>query len=88
MEPVSLMSFVDTGKQWFKSMFFQAIASPEALIIEDAHLDERFKSYPLVVEEPKIRLYAGFQFQAHNDYCICTLWVIDKKPGNSSDKQP
>ena len=72
--PISLMSLVDTDKQWFKSrcgfetketsrdvsFCAHAIASPEPLIIEDALLDERFKFNPLVVEEPKILLYAGF----------------------------
>lgn len=65
--PISLMSLVDTDTQWFKSMCgfetketsrdvsfcAHAIASSEPLIVEDALLDERFKSNPLVVEEPK-----------------------------------
>ncbi len=99
--PISLMSLVDTDKQWFKSMCgfetketsrdvsfcSHAIASPEPLIIEDALLDERFKSNPLVVEEPKIRLYAGFPLQTPNDQRIGTLCVIDRKPGHLSDQQ-
>ena len=99
--PISLMSLVDTDKQWFKSMFgfetketsrdvsfcAHAIASTEPLIIEDALLDERFKSNPLVVEEPKIRLYAGFPLQTPNDQRIGTLCVIDRKPGHLSDQQ-
>ena len=99
--PISLMSLVDTDKQWFKSMCgfetketsrdvsfcSHAIASPEPLIIEDALLDERFKSNPLVVEEPKIRLYAGFPLQTPSDQRIGTLCVIDRKPGRLSDTQ-
>ena len=64
--PISLMSLVDADKQWFKSrcgfetketsrdvsFCAHAIASAEPLIVEDALLDERFKSNPLVVEEP------------------------------------
>ena len=64
-----------------------AIASPKPLIIEDALLDERFKSNPLVVEEPKIRLYAGFPLLTPNDQRIGTLCVIDRKPGFLSEKQ-
>ena len=57
------------------------------MIVEDALLDERFKSNPLVVEEPKIRLYAGFPLQTPNDQRIGTLCVIDRKPGHLSDHQ-
>ncbi len=99
--PISLMSLVDADKQWFKSkcgfdtqetsrdvsFCAHAIASHEPLIVEDALLDERFKSNPLVVEEPKIRLYAGFPLQTPNDQRIGTLCVIDRKPGHLSDKQ-
>jgi len=99
--PISLMSLVDVNQQWFKSkcgletqetsrdisFCAHAIASSEPLIIEDALLDERFKSNPLVVEEPKIRLYAGFPLQTPNDQRIGTLCVIDRKPGHLSDKQ-
>ncbi len=99
--PISLMSLVDTDKQWFKSMCgfetketsrdvsfcAHAIASSEPLIVEDALLDDRFKSNPLVVKDPKIRLYAGFPLQTPNDHRIGTLCVIDRKPGSLSDKQ-
>ena len=99
--PISLMSLVDADRQWFKSrcgfetqetnrdvsFCAHAIASTEPLIVEDALCDERFKSNPLVVEEPKIRLYAGFPLQTPNDQRIGTLCVIDRKPGHLSDKQ-
>ena len=99
--PISLMSLVDADKQWFKSrcsfetketsryvsFCAHAIVSPDPLIVEDALLDERFKSNPLVVEEPKIRLYDGFPLQTPNDQRIGTLCVIDIKPGHLSDKQ-
>ena len=95
------MSLVDVDRQWFKSrcgfetqetsrdvsFCAHAIASPEPLIVEDALLDERFKSNPLVVVDPKIRLYAGFPLQTPNDQRIGTLCVIDRKPGYLSDKQ-
>ena len=99
--PISLMSLVDSDKQWFKSrcgfetqetsrdvsFCAHAIASTEPLVVEDALLDERFKSNPLVVEEPKIRFYSGFPLQTPNDQRIGTLCVIDRKPGCLSDKQ-
>ena len=99
--PISLMSLVDTDRQWFKSkcgletretsrdvsFCAHAIASPEPLIVEDALLDDRFRLNPLVVEDPKIRLYAGFPLQTPNDQRIGTLCVIDSKPGHLSDEQ-
>ena len=95
------MSLVDADKQWFKSKCgfetqetskdvsccAHAIISPEPLIIEDALLDERFKSNPLLVEEPQIRLYAGFLLQTPKDQRMGILCVIDRKPGHLSDKQ-
>ena len=99
--PISLMSLVDADKQWFKSRYgFQtketkrdvsfcahAILSSVPLIVEDALEDERFKLNPLVVKEPKIRLYAGFPLQTPNDQRIGTLCVIDRKPGSLSSEQ-
>ena len=40
-----------------------------------------------MVEEPKIRLYAGFPLQTPNDQRIGTLCVIDRKPGHLSYQQ-
>ena len=58
---------------------FFAHNTTEPLIIEDELLDERFKLNPLVLEEPKIGLYACFPLQTLNDQLIGILCIIDRK---------
>lgn len=99
--PISLMSLVDKDRQWFKSMrgletretvrdvsfCSHAILEGEPLIVEDALQDDRFKENPLVTEDPRIRLYAGFPLETFQNNRIGTLCVIDSKPGYLTQKQ-
>ena len=48
--------------------------------ITNTLLDNRFKHNPLVLDQPKIRFYAGFVLQSHNDYNLGTLCIVDSKP--------
>jgi len=71
--PMAFISLVDENRQWIKSRIgldatstprdiafcAHTILEPDLLIVPDAILDERFKNNPLVVNEPKIRFYAG-----------------------------
>ncbi len=72
--PIALVSFVDAGRQWFKSAVglavfetsrdssfcAHAISYPENIFIfEDARGDPRFEYNPLVAGEPHVRFYAG-----------------------------
>ncbi|WP_025564880.1 sensor domain-containing diguanylate cyclase [Psychromonas sp. SP041] len=100
---VSLVSLVDEDRQWFKSkqgvdvsetprdisFCGHAINQEGLFIIPDASKDERFFDNPLVVDEPKIRFYAGYPLKLRHGINIGTLCLIDPKPKglNEEDQQ-
>lgn len=92
--PISLVSFVDDKRQWFKSSVgldvkesprdqafcAHAIKTDQIMIVEDATMDQRFASNPLVTDNPGIRFYAGAPLIVGNGQRLGTLCVIDRKP--------
>jgi signal transduction histidine kinase/CheY-like chemotaxis protein/HPt (histidine-containing phosphotransfer) domain-containing protein len=93
--PIALISLIDTDRQWFKSCYgfgnieqtdrdiafcAHAIHQPDILIIEDMLLDERFKNHPLVINDPKIRFYAGVPLIDSNGFALGTICTIDMNP--------
>lgn len=100
-KPISLISLVDSQRQWFKarvgldvtetpvSIAFckHAIEKNNVFIVEDATKDDRFRNNPLVTGSPDIRFYAGTPLQTTEGYNIGTLCVLDNKPGELNDEQ-
>ncbi len=99
--PVSLISFVDADRQWFKSrqglaaeqtprehaFCAHTITGPEFLIVGDASQDERFAENPLVLGDPHIRFYAGAPLEVDSGVRLGSLCVIDRKPRQLADHQ-
>jgi PAS domain S-box-containing protein len=92
--PISLISFVDRDRQWFKSktgltipetpreisFCAHAIASDDVLVVCDAAGDPRFSRNTLVMAEPRIRFYAGAPLMSRSGLGLGTLCVMDYAP--------
>lgn len=100
--PVSLITFVDTERQWFKSAVGidinetprdvsfcgHAILDPDSILeVKDARADERLKDNPLVTGELQVGFYVGVPLVTENGNALGTLCVIDSKARNLTKKQ-
>lgn len=99
--PISIISLVDEGRQWFKSeiglgvrqtpmdqsICAHAILEHSFLEVEDVTKDARFRHNPLVTGNPNVRFYAGALLRTPDGLPLGTVCVLDDKPRTLSPEQ-
>lgn len=99
--PISIISLVDSGRQWFKSeiglgvretpmdqsICAHAILEHSFLEVEDVTKDARFDCNPLVTGDPHVRFYAGAVLRTPDGLPLGTVCVLDDKPRVLSTEQ-
>ncbi len=96
--PISVISLVDSQRQWFKSrcgfdlcqapretsFCKHAIQQNKVFVVPDAGLDPRFSDNPLVTGAPHIRFYAGAPLVSREGQALGSLCVLDTRPRDLS----
>jgi len=100
--PISLVSLVDSDRQWFKAQVglpgvgatprseafcAHAILGEGVFEVPDAQADARFADNPLVTGASGIRFYAGVPLRLSDGATVGTLCVIDRVPRQLSAQQ-
>jgi two-component sensor histidine kinase len=99
--PVSLISLVEDGRQWFKSkvgvdltetpldvsICAHAILSSDYLEVPDTTQDKRTADNPLVANDPHLRFYAGATLTTPEGIALGTICTLDYKPRRLNDFQ-
>jgi phosphoribosyl 1,2-cyclic phosphodiesterase/DNA-binding response OmpR family regulator len=92
--PIALVSLVDKDRQWFKSCHgisatetsrevsfcAHVVYNRETMLVSDTLQDPRFGDNPLVVNDPRIRFYAGCPLILADGSCVGTLCLVDTRP--------
>ena len=94
---IAAVTLIDANRQWFKaivgldvketprdvSFCTHTIEAPAVMVVEDARLDSRFASNPLVTAPPAIRFYAGVKLTSG----VGALCVIGSQPRQATDTE-
>lgn len=92
--PIALITLIDRDRQWFKSSVGMGIRETPressfgahtvynraTLVVNDALVDDRFAENPLVVDEPRVRFYAGAPLIMQDGTCLGSLSLLDTRP--------
>lgn len=99
--PIAIISLVDTDRIWFKSSFgidveeisrdpglcSSAILSDDIYIVEDARVDARTLSNPLVAGLMGLQFYAAAPLRSRDGFNLGTCCIIDKYPRKLNVKE-
>ncbi|AEE47693.1 PP2C family protein-serine/threonine phosphatase [Cellulomonas fimi] len=92
--PTAFVSLVDRDRLFYKakvgleqqeaprdtSFCRLTIEQPETFVVEDATRDPRFDTNPWVVDDPRLRFYAGHPLVAPGGHRVGTLCLMDVQP--------
>lgn len=99
--PIAIVSIVDADRIWFKShhgveatevardpgLCASAILENRPWIIEDAAIDPRALTNPLVAGQLGLRAYAGAQLVTREGHNLGMMCVLDRRPRRFSRQQ-
>lgn len=99
--PIAIITLVDNDRIWFKSAFgldaeqiprdpglcSSAIMSDDVYIVENASVDPRTLSNPLVAGVMGLKFYAAAPLKSKEGFNLGTLCIIDKMPRSLNGKE-
>lgn len=99
--PIAIISIVDTDRIWFKShhgveveqisrdpgLCASAIMQDGPWLVDNAPLDPRTMSNPLVAGDFGLQFYLGIPLETRDGFKLGTLCVLDVKPHTVSQEQ-
>ena len=98
--PITLISLIDTHRQWFKARHGldtpetpravafcdHAIRSGDILVVPDAEQDPRFCENPLVTGDMHLRFYAGAPLITSDGFALGTICALDRSPRDLNER--